>query len=228
MRREMVRFWKKPKNSIGAIRMAAISEERFEGFLAGVLVEQAFPFFRVQLLREELVASLAYLREPFFVFRSELIFELFSEALCKGRALSSGGNGDLQRSTLHDGGIVEIAKRGDIHNVAEHATLRGLSENALVEIRGGRGCDNQKHSFKIVRLKRPLMPFDAVRMGPGAHLRSRLVRHHAHATAGLQEAGDFGFGDGSRSDDEAGPGRKLEEQGEELCRFHVFTQRAPR
>ena len=54
MRREMVRFWKKPKNSIGAIRMAAISEERFEGFLAGVLVEQAFPFFRVQLLREEI------------------------------------------------------------------------------------------------------------------------------------------------------------------------------
>ena len=75
--------------------MAAIPEERFEGFLAGVLVEQAFPFFRIQLRGEELVASFTQLRQPFFVFRAELIFELFSEALRKGRALASGGNGDL-------------------------------------------------------------------------------------------------------------------------------------
>src|SRR2546429_8593534 len=75
---------------------------------------------------------------------------------------------------------------------------------SLVEIRGGRGCDDQKHSFKIVRLKRALMPFDAVRMRPGAHLRSRFGRHHAHATAGLEEAGDLGFGDGPGPDDEAG------------------------
>ena len=207
--------------------MAAIPEERFEGFLAGVLVEQAFPFFRIQLRGEELVASFTQLRHPFFVFRAELVFELFSEALRKGRALASGGNGDLQCPALHDGRIVEIAKRGDIHNVAEHAALCCLSEYALVKFRGGRGRDNQKHSFKIVRLKRALLPFDAVRMRPGAHLRSRFGRHHAHATASLEEAGDFGFGDGSRSDDEARPGRKLEEHGEELCRFHAFTQRAP-
>src|SRR5712671_2583766 len=122
MRRGMAGFWKKSKNSIGAIRMAAIPEECFECFLAGVLVEQAFPFFRIQLRGEELVASFTQLRHPFFVFRAELIFELFSEALRKGRALASGGNGDLQCSTLYYGGIVEIAKRGNIYNVTKHAT----------------------------------------------------------------------------------------------------------
>src|SRR5882762_4283398 len=72
------------------------------------------------------------------------------------------------------------------------------------------------------------MPFDAVRLRPGAHLRGRFGRHHAHATAGLQQAGDLRFTDGSRSDDEAGPLRKLKEHGEKLCRFHAFTRRAPR
>jgi hypothetical protein len=53
----MDEFWKKRKNSAGAIRMAAIPEERFEGLLAGVLVEQAFPFCRIELRGEKLVAS---------------------------------------------------------------------------------------------------------------------------------------------------------------------------
>jgi hypothetical protein len=34
--------------------VAAISAESFEGFLAGVLVQQAFPFFRIELRGVEL------------------------------------------------------------------------------------------------------------------------------------------------------------------------------
>ncbi len=208
--------------------MTAISEECFEGFLAGILVQQVFALLRIEHGGEELVTGLAQVREPFFIFRAELIFELFSEALGKCRALPSGRNGDLEGPTLYDGGIVEIAKRRFIHDVAEDAMPRCLFEYALVQFRGGRGGDNQKHSFKIARLEGALIPFDGVRLRPGAHLWSRFGRHHAHLTAGLQEAGDFGFSDGSRSDDEAGPGRKLEEHGEELYRFHAFNQRAPR
>src|SRR5467141_1015436 len=72
------------------------------------------------------------------------------------------------------------------------------------------------------------MPFDALRLRPGAHLRGRFGRHHAHAPAGLQQAGDLRFTYGSRSDDEARPRRKLQKHGEKLCRFHAFTRRAPR
>ncbi len=94
--------------------MAAISAESFECFLAGILVQQAFAFFRIELGGEELVASGTQMREPFYIFRAELFFELFSEALGKGRALPSGRNGDLQGPALHNGGIVEIAELGDI------------------------------------------------------------------------------------------------------------------
>src|SRR5260370_18906540 len=71
------------------------------------------------------------------------------------------------------------------------------------------------------------MPLDGVRLRPGAHLLVRFGSDHAYAAAVFQEAGDFGFSDGPRSDDEARPGRKLEEHGEELFRFHSLIQRAP-
>src|SRR5439155_24715556 len=89
--------------------LAAISQEGFESFLAGILVQQAFPLLRIRVGGTELIASFAYLREPFFVFRAELIFELLPEALGEGRALPSGRNGDLQRPTLDDRRVVEIA-----------------------------------------------------------------------------------------------------------------------
>ncbi len=88
--------------------MVAISEECFEGFLAGILVKQALPFFGIQAGGAQLVASFAELREPFFIFGAELTFELLSEALRESRALPGGRDGDLQVASLHDRGIVEI------------------------------------------------------------------------------------------------------------------------
>ena len=43
--------------STGAFRMGAVAEECFEGFLTGVLVQEAFPFLRIHLGGVELVAS---------------------------------------------------------------------------------------------------------------------------------------------------------------------------
>ncbi len=153
--------------------------------------------------------------------------QLLSEALGESRALSGGGDGDLQRSSLHDRGIVEIAEPGNIDDVAEDAPLGCFSKDALVKFSGGCSRDDQKHVFQIARLERALKPLDTVRLRPGAHLWGRLGRHYAYLPAGLQEAGDFRLGDRSRSDDEAPPGRELEEHGEELCRLHVFRRRAP-
>src|SRR5260370_36025011 len=72
------------------------------------------------------------------------------------------------------------------------------------------------------------MRLDWVGLRQGARWGGGRGRPHASAPAGLQEARDFGFGDGSRSDHEAWPGRELEEHGEELCRCHVFRRLAPR
>src|SRR6266581_6430488 len=116
----------------------------------------------------------------------------------------------------------------DIDDVAEHAMAGCVFKDALVKLGGGCRCDHQKHVFQIVRLERALKPLDTVRLRPGAHLWGRVGRHYAYLPAGFQEAGDFRFGDGSRSDDEAPSGRELEEHGEELCRLHVFKRRAPR
>src|SRR6266853_5534859 len=90
-------------------RSAAIPAESFESFLAGVLVQEAFAFLRIHLGRVELLAGFAQLHQPFFVFRAELIFELFSEALSEGRAKPSRGDGDLECPALNNRGIVEIA-----------------------------------------------------------------------------------------------------------------------
>jgi hypothetical protein len=39
--------------------LAAIAEERFEGFLAGVLVQEAFPFLGIDLGGVEFLSGLA-------------------------------------------------------------------------------------------------------------------------------------------------------------------------
>lgn len=104
-----MRFGKNPENSAGAFRFPSALEERFEGFVTGVLVQEALPFFRIQLSGEQFVARFTELRDPFFVFWAKLILELFSEALGKGWALPASRDGDLQVPSLHDGGVVEIA-----------------------------------------------------------------------------------------------------------------------
>src|SRR5260370_30933767 len=127
----------------------SISEKSLESFLAGIFVQQTFAFLRIKAGRLKLVPGLAQLREPFFVFRAELFFELLSESLGESRTLSRGGNGDLQRSALHHCRIVEIAKTRNIYDIAEHASPRRLFENALMEFRRRSGRNNQEHSFKI-------------------------------------------------------------------------------
>src|SRR6266853_3991308 len=129
-------------------------------------------------------------------------------------------DGDLECPALNNRGIVEIAKSGNVNDVAEHAAASRFGEDALVKFRGRSGRDNQKHSIEIAGFECALAPFDGAQLGPGANLRGRFGRHYAHVTAGLQEAGDFGLSNSACSDHEAVPGRKSKEHGEELFRFH--------
>ena len=102
-------------------------------------MEKAFALVRVHGGGVEFIAGIAEVGEPLFVLGAELVFELFSEALGKGRTLARGGDGDLERAALNDGGIVEVAERRNVHDVAEDAAASGFFEDTLVELGGGGG-----------------------------------------------------------------------------------------
>lgn len=140
--------------------MSAGVKESFEGFFGSVGVEEAFALLRIHVCGVEFIAGIAEAGEPLFVLGAELVFELFSEALGEGGALSSGGDGDLERAALNDGGVVEITEGGNVHDVAEDGAARCFFEDAFVEFGGGCGGDDQEHTIEIGWFERALVPFD--------------------------------------------------------------------
>lgn len=124
-----------------------LAEEGLERVGAGEVVEEALALFGIHVVgSEEFSALLAELLEPGFVLGAELLFEFFTEALRQRGTLAGSGDGDLQRATLHYGGVVEVAKLRKIHDVAEHAATAGFGVNVFVHfVRIGSGND-EKHS----------------------------------------------------------------------------------
>lgn len=143
-----------------AFRLVAATEKGFEGFFGGVGVEEAFALVRIHVGGVEFIAGIAEVGEPLFVFGAELVFELFSEALGEGGALSGGGDGDLERATLNDGRIVEVAERGNVDDVAEDGAASGFCEDKFVEFGGGRGGDDQKHAIEVGWFEGTLVPIE--------------------------------------------------------------------
>ena len=88
----------------------ALSQKGLESLGAGELVKAGSALLGIEILREELFARLAQVFQPFFVFRGELIFQLFAKALRQGRALAAGGDGNLKGSALDDGRIEKVAE----------------------------------------------------------------------------------------------------------------------
>ena len=80
------------------------------------------------------VAGISVLVYGAVVFGAELLFELLSETLSERRTLSGSRNGDLQGSALYDGGIIEITKGRNIHDIAEHTARGRFFEQALVKV----------------------------------------------------------------------------------------------
>ena len=129
-------------------------------------MEQALALFGVNDGSEEFFSLLTELPEPSFIFRAELFFELFAKALGERRALARSGDGDLQRAAPCHGGIVEVAKLGNVHDIAEYAAPPGFGVNLLVQFRRESGGDDEEHSIEIAGLTGTREPFDLARGGP--------------------------------------------------------------
>ena len=191
-----------------------LAEEGFEGVGAGEIVQEALALLRIHVGGEQFLTLLAELLEPGFVFRAELLFEFFAEALSQRGALAGGGDGDLQRAALRYGWVIEIAKLGHVHDVAQDAAAMGFAVNVLVQFVRARRGDDEKHAVKVGRLAGPREPFDLAAFGPGFDLRGGFGRDDADSGRGVEQAGDFGFGDFACADDKAAPALELEEHGE--------------
>ena len=194
----------------------AFAEEGFEGVGAGEIVKQALALFGIHGSGEELGALFAELLEPGFVFGAELLLEFFAEALSERGTLAGGGDGDLERAALHHGGIVEVAKLGNVDDVAEHAATASFGGDVLLELRIRGGDDDEKHSVEVGRLERTREPFDLAGGGPKAHLPGGFRSDDADFGRGVEQAGDFALGHGARADDETGLSGELNEHGEQV------------
>jgi len=121
-----------PRHAVSLLGAFVFAEEGFEGVGAGEIVEEASALIGIHVGGEKFFAFFAELLEPGFVFGAKLLFEFFAEALGERGALSGSGDSDLQRAALGNGGVVEVAKFGDVHDVAEHAAAAGFGENVFV------------------------------------------------------------------------------------------------
>jgi hypothetical protein len=127
---------------------------------------------------------------------------------------------------LDYGGVVEVAKLGDVDDVAEYPAAAGFGRNFLLELRIRRGHDDEKHSVEIGRLERTLEPFDLLRGGPKADLAGGFGSDDADFGRGVEQARNFDLGNGARTDDEAGASGELDEHGEEAGSCLFFRGRS--
>lgn len=204
----------------------AFFEEGFEGVGAGEIVEEALAFVGVHVGGgEEFGALFAELLEPGFVFGAELLFKFFAEALRQSRALAGGGDGDLERAAMRYGRVVEVAKLGNVHDVAEHAAAESFVVDVLMQFVRGSGGDNEEHAFEVGWLAGAREPLQPAGGSPGLHLFGGLRSDHANDSVGVKEAGDFVLGDGACADDETGPAREFNEHGEKARGRSLFGNR---
>ena len=206
------RIWLETRLLFGAF---AFAEEGFEGVGAGEIVEEASALFGIHLGGEKFLAFFAELPKPGFVFRAELLFEFFAEALGQGGTLAGSGDRDLERATLHYGGVVEVAELGHVDDVAEDAAPSSLGENVFVEFLRMGGGNDEKHSVEVGGLKPTREALDLPRGGPEAYLPGGFRSDDTDFGRGVEQAGDFSLGDRTRADDEAGASGELDEDWKE-------------
>jgi len=96
-------------------------------------VQQVTPPLGVDRAAEQSFPLAAELFNPLFVLRRELLLDLAPQALRQSGTLASGGNGDLKRAAPHDSGIVKVAARGVINDIAQDAAPLGFPEHQFVQ-----------------------------------------------------------------------------------------------
>jgi len=117
----------------------------------------------------------------------------------------------LELAAADDGGVVEIAKRGDVDDVAEDAALAGFAVNGAVDF-GGVGCgDDEEDVVEICGAEGTLGEVDFLLFAPLKNLGCGLWCDDVYLRASFEKAGDFAFADFAGADDEAASAVELQE-----------------
>ena len=95
-------------------------------------MEQAFAVVAVHSLGEKFAPPFTQMPEPPAILWPELFFELSPQALRERRALSPRGDRDSERPAMHHRRIIEIAKRRNVHDIAQHSSLYRFLEYLFV------------------------------------------------------------------------------------------------
>src|SRR5579863_8761329 len=142
-------------------------------------------------LRTKHFASGAEPVQPGFVFGTELFGEFFPQTLRESGAFAIGGDGDLQVAALHDGTVVEVAVIDIVDSVAEGALRFGREKYRAIEFTQRRGGNDEEGALKIGGFEMFRKPLYTQIAYPFGDLGCDLRGDYAHASAGLQQAGDL-------------------------------------
>lgn len=96
-------------------------------------MEEAASFFGRNARRADFLSLARQVFEPEIVLGAEIVFELAAETLREGGAGAAGGDSNLEFTAANDRGVVEVAKVGDVDNVAENGLTVGFAKDPVVK-----------------------------------------------------------------------------------------------
>src|ERR1700722_20683594 len=96
-------------------------------------MEGPFARFGRRMGRKDFAANLADGGQPITDVQVERVFQRAAKFLGEGRAVSRGGNCDLEISSAHYGREIKITIRRIVDGVAENSTTVGFSEHFVVQ-----------------------------------------------------------------------------------------------
>src|SRR5262252_1307328 len=85
------------------------STVRLAGGAAGELMQDSPADLRIQISGRKLLTLLAQNGNPRFIRRTKLLLQFLPNSLRECRALTSGGDCDLQVSATYNGRVIEVA-----------------------------------------------------------------------------------------------------------------------
>src|SRR5208337_1910343 len=160
---------------------------------------------------KHLAPKLTKLFEPCTKILGQLHIDLAAEALRKGRAFSSGRDGNLKIASADHGTKEEIAVGNVVHAVAEDIARHSLAVNSGVDRGRISRRDDEEVSVEIGRFEGALNPLELPFLSQLANLRPCFGRNKAQRQPGLEQRAYFVQRDVARAHQQAAAAFELEE-----------------
>src|SRR6266576_204943 len=177
----------------------------FERLPVGCRVEQLSPKFWINRAGKQIFPGFSEFVEPARIDRCQLRFELATQPLCKGRAVSSRRDRNLQVTAPNDRGIIKITPLGIVHDVAKSLAVLCFTVDRIINFDGGSRAHNQEDRVQIVSLESAGFPIQHASTRPRGHSRRSPWRDDTNLGVGNQQAANLGFADLARSHHQAMP-----------------------